>query len=143
MVERRAAQCVLEVPLHLWRGDNQAARAARAWFTGCGLRACDLSWTLNTAPPLSRHALATRRTSLVVRTMLNSRSVIGPSSRVVEYIGYRHRTWGAPHGTRYVRHARGTYTVVRYLTCAPGTYNTREAGTRSLCVQYGGSGTYV
>ena len=27
--------------------------------------------------------------------------------------------------------------------CASGTYTTREAGTRSLCARYGGTGAYV
>ena len=59
--------------------------SSKQWLQAVQLKAClkshltcDLSWTLKTAPPLSRHALATRSTSFVVRTMLNSRSVIGP-----------------------------------------------------------------
>ena len=32
--------------------------------------------------------------------------------------------------------------VAQQLPCAPGTYATQEAGTRSLYVQCGGSGTY-
>ena len=51
------------------------------------------------------------------------------------------------HGTRYVRHTQGRYaygvrTVAQQLPCAAGTYATQEAGTCSLYVQYGGSGTY-
>ena len=50
-------------------------------------------------------------------------------------------------GTRYVRHTRGWYaygvhTVAQQLPCASGTYANQEAGTRSLYVQYGGSGAY-
>ena len=51
------------------------------------------------------------------------------------------------HGTRYVRHTRESYaygirTVAQQLPCASGTHATQEAGTRSLYVQCGGSGTY-
>jgi hypothetical protein len=69
--------------------------SSKQWLQAVQLKAClkshltcDLSWTLKTAPPLSRHALATRSTSFVVRTMLNSRSVIGPVAvRVVTMEG--------------------------------------------------------
>eukprot|EP00964_Phaeocystis_antarctica_P027337 scaffold15415_cov63-Phaeocystis_antarctica.AAC.3 len=42
-------------------------------------------------------------------------------------------TWGAPHGTQYVRHARGWHVSI-LLTVVPravGTHRTQEAGTRS------------
>ena len=59
-----------------------------------------------------------------------------------------HIACGAPHGTRYVRHARGWYaygvrTVAHQLPCASGTYSTREAGTRTPYAQYGGLGAYA
>ena len=56
-------------------------------------------------------------------------------------------TCGAPHGTRCVRHARGTCvhgvrTVLGALGAScpapPGTYSTQEAGTRSPYVRHGG-----
>ena len=55
------------------------------------------------------------------------------------------------HGTGCVRHARGWYAygvravVARKgkLPCAFGTCSTREAGTRSPYVQYGGPGTWA
>ena len=41
-------------------------------------------------------------------------------------------------GTCAVRGSRGGKPP-----CASGTYTTREAGTRSLCARYGGTGAYV
>ena len=77
----------------------------------------------------------------------------GPGQCARSAVAVRHMsrtspsTCGAPHGTRYVRHARGSYaygvrSVAQQLPCASGAYATQEAGTRSLYVQYGGSGRY-
>ena len=51
--------------------------------------------------------------------------------------------WGAPHGTRYVRHARGWYATAYVpwrTSCPPQVRTAQEAGTRT---PYGGPRTYV
>ena len=63
----------------------------------------------------------------------------------------RMKTWGAPHGTRYIRHERGRREAPRGELSTPlgraalrlGTYSTQEPGTRGPCVQCGGLGAYV
>ena len=46
------------------------------------------------------------------------------------------------HGARYVHMDSRVHTVAQQLPCASVTYATQEARTRSLYVQYGGSGAY-